>query len=143
MEYDERGNATDEFEFAERIDDGVTKPTLEEVPERVRIELEKFRTEHLQRNSSGSPPLPSLSLPEATSRSAEIGSTVGPKRTKNGTKLTSNDGKHFFNIGVWESKGYPGCTTIRLSVAGGNYMYTLDKTQMKALRLEISRGVPT
>ncbi len=72
-----------------------------------------------------------------TESSAEV------KRTKWGTRVYSNDGKHFFNVGVWKSKGYPGCTTIRLSVAGRNLMYTLDERNMKALRAEISRGMPT
>jgi hypothetical protein len=64
-------------------------------------------------------------------------------RTKWGTRVYSNDGKHYFNVGVWKSRGYPGCTTIRLSVAGKNYMYTLDETYMRAVRAELSRGMPT
>jgi hypothetical protein len=64
-------------------------------------------------------------------------------RTKWGTRIYSNDDKHFFTVGVWKSTKYSGCSTIRLSVAGKNYMYTLDETNMKALRAEISRGMPT
>jgi hypothetical protein len=64
-------------------------------------------------------------------------------RTKWGTKIYSNDAKHFFSVGVWKSKGYPGCTTIRLYVAGRPFMYTLDELNMRALRAEISRGMPT
>jgi hypothetical protein len=64
-------------------------------------------------------------------------------RTKWGTRIYSNDGKHFFNVGVWKSKGYPGYTTIRLSVAGKNLIYTLDNKYLEALRSEISRGMPT
>jgi len=65
------------------------------------------------------------------------------KRTKWGTRVYSNNGKHYFNVGVWKSRGYPACTTIRLSVAGRNCMYTLDERNMRALRAEISlRGHP-
>jgi hypothetical protein len=65
------------------------------------------------------------------------------KRTKYGTKVLSNDGKHFFTIGVWKSKKYPGCSSVRISVAGRNLLYTLDNAQMAAFRQEISRGEPT
>ena len=78
------------------------------------------------------------------SKSSTPGEPIaGVPRTKWGTRITSNDKKHYFGIGVWKSTKYGECSTVRLSVAGRTYMYTLDKTQMKALRREISRGVPT
>jgi hypothetical protein len=90
---------------------------------------------------------PSNSEPEPPNQHEEpkkTGKNVAEvKRTKWGSRIYSNDGKHYFNVGVWKSKGYPGCTTIRLSVAGKNYMYTLDEKRMRALRAEISRGMPT
>jgi hypothetical protein len=90
---------------------------------------------------------PSNSEPEPPNQHEEpkkTGKNVAEvKRTKWGSRIYSNDGKHYFNAGVWKSKGYPGCTTIRLSVAGKNYMYTLDEKYMRALRAEISRGMPT
>lgn len=66
-----------------------------------------------------------------------------PERTKWGMRIYSNDETHFFGIGVWKSTKYEGCATVRLSVAGRNYTYTLDRTQMKALRRELSRAEPT
>ena len=80
---------------------------------------------------------------EKATQSSDSEESKDVARTKWGTKITSNDRKHYFNIGVWESTGYEGCSTVRISVAGRTCMYTLDKTQMKALRREISRGVPT
>jgi chemotaxis protein histidine kinase CheA len=65
------------------------------------------------------------------------------ERTKWGTRIYSNDGKHYFGVGVWTSRGYRDCTTVRLSVAGRHFMYTLDERNMRALRAEISRGMPT
>lgn len=66
-----------------------------------------------------------------------------PKRTKWGTRIWSNDKKHYFGVGVWKSTKYEGCTTVRLTVAGKTCMYTLDEIQIKALRNEVSRGVHT
>lgn len=61
-------------------------------------------------------------------------------RTKWGMTIFSNDQKHFFTIGMWKSRKYPGCCSVRISVAGRTCMYTLDETQMEALKQEISRG---
>ncbi len=69
--------------------------------------------------------------------------TKVPKRTKWGVRIWSNDEKHYFAVGVWKSKKYEGCTTVRLTVAGRTCMYTVDTNQMEALRNEFSRGVPT
>jgi|HubBroStandDraft_4_1064222.scaffolds.fasta_scaffold117805_2 hypothetical protein len=65
------------------------------------------------------------------------------ERTKWGIRVYSNDNKHYFAVGVWKSKGYQDCSTVRFSIAGRNYMYTLDERNMRALRAEISRGMPT
>jgi hypothetical protein len=80
---------------------------------------------------------------ERAIRSSDSEETEEVARTKWGIRVTSNDEIHFFSIGVWKSTKYEGCTTVRITVAGKAYMYTLDKTQMAALRRELSRGVPT
>src|SRR5258706_1902404 len=64
-------------------------------------------------------------------------------RTKYGVRIYSNDGKHFFGIGVWKSRKYPGHTSIRLFVAGRNTLYTINSKYLKALVRELSRSEPT
>jgi hypothetical protein len=60
-------------------------------------------------------------------------------RDKHGVRLFSNDGKHFFNIGVYKSRKEPGSSTVCLFVAGRPYVYTLDKSKMEALYKEVTR----
>jgi len=61
------------------------------------------------------------------------------KRDKHGIRLYSNDGKHFFNIGVYKSRRESGSSTVCLFVAGRPYVYTLGKSKMEALFGEITR----
>jgi hypothetical protein len=59
------------------------------------------------------------------------------KRTKWGVRIYSSDGKHFFNLGCWKSTKYPGSVSIRL----GRYLYTVSQNDLKALIVELQRGL--
>ena len=88
-----------------------------------------------------------INYPAPDSRSASGDSsepivTAGKpiKDNKHGVQLFSNNGKFFFRIAVYKSKKYPGCSSVYLTVAGRRYLYTLDKTNMEALREEAAKG---
>lgn len=138
MDVDRSGRSIDEYEFAKG--EKFRKSKL--VDEELREELNEICEEYLEESDESSESEThggddEKQGPGEKSRKSEI------ERTKFGVRLYSNDEKHFFGIGVWKSKNYPGHTTVCLYTAGRRLIYTLDKTNMKAFREEVSRGEPT
>jgi hypothetical protein len=88
---------------------------------------EELREEVLRREKS------ELEHPKQDPANSEI------KRDKHGVRLYSNDGRHFFTIGVYRSRKEPGSSTVCLFVAGRPYIYTLGNRKMDALFKEVTR----
>ncbi|HLW81147.1 MAG TPA: hypothetical protein VKS20_03805 [Candidatus Acidoferrales bacterium] len=61
------------------------------------------------------------------------------KRNKYGVKLFSNDGKHYLQFVVNNSKNFPGRFSVRLHV-GVQKTYTFRKEEMRALLREVARA---
>lgn len=138
-ESDNKGHCPDEYEFFEVVG---AHCEVEDVDETLRMELNKICQEHLEESSESS----ESEVHRRGGEKQEPGEKSresGIKRTKFGVQIYSNDKKHFFGIGVWKSKKYPGHTTVRLYTAGRPLIYTLDKANMKAFREEVSLGEPT
>lgn len=108
---------------------------------RLDSEAEEVHKEHQGKSSDASKS--KIQAGSETGGRVESKAASAVKRTKWGTRIYSNDNVHYFNVGVWTSKKYPGCTTVRISVAGKHFVYTLSEKYIDALQAEISRGMPT
>jgi len=136
MIMDDFGKATDGYEFVRRIKEEDFAPEYKDIPRKMQRLLDRVWREYVRERDI-------QAQPNAAEGNSGAAKSFEIKRTKFGTRIFSNDDKHYFDIGVWKSTKYPGYTSIRLFVAGKRVLFTVSPKYMKALRLEVSRGQPT
>ena len=112
--------------------------------EEQRLEAKREFALAMEEARNPSPPT-EIETPASTQKKAPVpSSTDGEiKRDKHGVKLFSYGGKYYFTMCVNKSMKYPDHTSLRFSMAGKNLLFTLGKSEVKALVREAHRGLTT
>ena len=115
-----------------------------DLDERERLDELSNTVRAIEEARNPSPPT-EIETPEKPQKKAPVlSSTDGEiKRDKHGVKLFSYGGKYYFTMCVNKSMKYPDHTSLRFSMAGKNLLFTLGKSEVKALVREAHRGLTT